>query len=372
MLFNTKVTKFATFFGLIRTKGSVAPLAEIIDNLLWRRIHPRSYSELITGAASNNNKKMRILGTGSAIPKLEVTNDDLTKFLDTSDEWISTRTGIKSRHILSEGETLTDLAAEATRQALADAKVDAKDLDYIICHNIMNDRCIPGMGCIIQGIIGATCPCIDTNAACTGFIYALDHADALMKAGKANKILIICAEQMSMMIDWERRESCVLFGDGAGAVVVSNEGEDCAVKVTACYTPALNCNVKQGDTPFRKDATTYDKLEMAGREVFKLAAHNSCNDIQTVLDASHATASDVKFFILHQANLRIVEAIRSFLDQPEEKFPHNIEHRGNTSSASVLLLLDELNKAGKIQRGDTIVFSAFGAGFTSGACLMKW
>lgn len=315
---------------------------------------------------------MKILGTGSAIPKLEVTNDDLTKFLDTSDEWISTRTGIKSRRVLSDGETITDLAIESVKQALAEAKVDAKDLDYIICHNIINDRCVPGMSCIIQGAIGAECPCVDTNAACTGFIYSLDLADALMKAGKAKKILIICAEEMSMMIDWERRESCVLFGDGAGAVVVSDEGGECAIKVTASYTPALNCNIKQGDTPFRKDATVYNKLEMSGRDVFKLAVHNSSNDIQTVLEASHTSAGEVKFFILHQANLRITEAIRSFLDQPEEKFPHNIEHRGNTSSASVLLLLDELNKAGKIQRGDTIVFSAFGAGFTSGACLLKW
>lgn len=315
---------------------------------------------------------MKILGTGSAIPNKEVTNEMLTKFLDTSDEWISTRTGIRSRRVLSSGECITDLAIQAAREALENAHMGVSELDYIICHNVMNDQKTPALACVIQGAIQAQCPCVDMNGACTGYIFALDFANSLMKSGRANKILIVCAEEMSKLTDWERRESCVLFGDGAGATIVSSDGYDCKISLTTHYSDALFCKSEKSDTPFKKEEETYARLTMKGRDVFKLAVQNSANDILSVLGKAGITADEVDYYLLHQANLRIIDSIRNQMNQPEEKFPHNIERRGNTSSASIPLLLDEMNKKEKLRQGDTLVFSAFGAGFSSGACLLKW
>ena len=315
---------------------------------------------------------MKIIGTGSAIPRREVTNDMLAEFLDTSDDWISTRTGIKSRRVLSTDEDLTQLAIQAAKEALKDAKIDASELDYILCHNVSNDFETPALACVIQGAINAHCPSLDLNGACSGFIFTLDCANGLMKAGRAKKILIVCAEHMTKMTDWTRRESCVLFGDGAGAIIITDEGPDCEISISTTYSEALSCNARVVTTPFSQQEEKYAKLVMKGREVFKLAVQSSAHDIQEVMDKAHVTAGDVKFFMLHQANLRIVDAIKSHLDQPEEKFPHNIEKRGNTSSASVPLLLDEVNKQNLIKEGDILVFSAFGAGFSSGACLIRW
>lgn len=315
---------------------------------------------------------MKIIGTGSAIPKMEVTNEMLTGFLDTSDEWISTRTGIKSRRVLSTGEDITELSIQASLKALENAHICADDLDYIICHNVANDHKTPALACVIQGAINANCPCVDMNGACTGYIFALDFANSLMKAGRARNVLIVCAEQMSKLADWSRRESCILFGDGAGATIVSNEGEECEISLSTQYSDALYCYAETIDTPFDKQGKKYDKLTMKGKEVFKLAVQNSANDIMHVLEKAKMKADDVKYFVLHQANLRILDSIRSQMNQPEEKFPHNIEKRGNTSSASIPLLLDEMNQNNRIKSGDTLVFSAFGAGFSSGACLIKW
>ncbi|MBO7507565.1 MAG: ketoacyl-ACP synthase III [Paludibacteraceae bacterium] len=316
---------------------------------------------------------MKIIGTGSAIPRRKVTNEMLTEFLETSDEWISTRTGIKSRRVLSTDEDVTQLAIKASEEALKDAHLDATELDYIICHNVDNDYKTPALACVIQGAIKAKCPCVDMNGACAGFIFSLDCANGLMKAGRAKKILVVCAEHMTKLTDWTRRESCVLFGDGAGAVILTDEGPDCEISLsTVSNSDALYCNAGVKETPFSHQEKKYDKLTMKGKEVFKFAVQSSSHDIQQVMDKAKVTADDVSYFVLHQANLRIVDAIRTYMNQTEEKFPHNIERRGNTSSASVPLLLDEMNKNGQLKEGDIVVFSAFGAGFSSGACLMRW
>ncbi len=314
---------------------------------------------------------MKILGTGSAVPQLEITNDDLSKIVETNDEWIRTRTGIRTRRVLST-ETITDLAVEAAKNCIEQSGVNPTEIDYILCHNMIGDTITPSMAALINKEINANCPTLDLNAACTGFIYSLDVAEALLKVGKAKKILIVCAEQTSYFVDWARRETCVLFGDAAGAVIVGNGGEDYKIHLSTQYTDALNCHRTYPGTPFREMQDRYPYLEMKGREVFKLAVLNSAEDIRKVIEMGGLQPSDVRYYLLHQANVRILEAIRGELKLPEECFPHNMENRGNTSSASIPLLLDEMNREGKIQEGDYLVFSAFGAGFSSGACLLKW
>ncbi len=321
--------------------------------------------------ALQNLKIMKIIGTGSATPHLVVTNNDLTKFLDTTDEWIRTRTGIQSRNILST-DTITELASKACLDCIKNAGVEAGEIDYLLCHTVVYDAIIPSLATIIQDTIGTDCPTLDLNAACTGFIYALDVADSLIKAGKAKKVLIVCAEEPSKFVDWNQRETCVLFGDGAGAVLVTEGGEDCKFHLKTQHTDALFCGANYGNSPFDKTEEKCPYMFMKGRDVFKLAVQNSKKDIENVLTQAQLSCKDVKYYLLHQANMRILEAIKGQLDLEESQLPHNIEHTGNTSSASIPLLLDEMNKSEQLSEGDVLVFSAFGAGFTSGACLIKW
>lgn len=315
---------------------------------------------------------MKILGTGSANPSCVVTNQMLEGFLDTSDQWITERTGIKERRVIS-SETLIDLAVDAARKALADAGVSVEELDFIICSNVVNEYATPALSCIIQGAIGATCPCLDINAACAGFIFALDMAEDKMRAGKADKVLIVCAEEPTRMVDWNDRNTCVLFGDGAGAVVLGQGDALKAVKLTtASRTEVLYQLRRLEPTPYMQRENSFAPLVMKGRDVFKTAVSSSTADISELLEKSGMNTADVKYFVLHQANERIIDSIRGLLGEQPEKFPHNVEHYGNTSSASVPILLDELNREGKLQKGDILVFSAFGAGFTTAACIIEW
>ncbi|MBP5134384.1 MAG: ketoacyl-ACP synthase III [Paludibacteraceae bacterium] len=314
---------------------------------------------------------MKIIGTGSALPKKVLTNDMLSGIVETSDEWIRTRTGIRERRVLSD-ETLTDLALEAAQKSIESAGVNASDIDYIMCHNVCNDAMTPSLAAMINKELGANCPTVDLNAACTGFIYALDMADSLMKTGKARNILIVCAEQPSHFVDWTQRETCVLFGDAVGAVVVTQSDDDCFFKMSTQYTDALYCSDTWHDTPFQKCKKENNFLYMRGRDVFRMAVTNCCKDIKYVFEKSGISSSEVSYFLLHQANLRILEAVRHEMNVAEDKFPMNLDRYGNTSSASIPLLMDELNKAGKLHRGDLLVLSAFGAGFTSGAGVIKW
>ena len=315
---------------------------------------------------------MKIIGTGRAHPAKVVTNAMLEKFLDTSDEWIKTRTGMSERRVIS-SEKLEDLAAEASLQAIADAGLKPTDIDYIICSNVVNEYITPGLGCIVQGAIGAKCACVDVNAACSGFIYALDMADDRLKSGKAKNILVVAAEEPTRMVDWNDRSLCVLFGDGAGAVVVTEgEGMICSRLTTTSKIDCLHYLRKLEPTPYITKEEYSAPMYMNGKEVFKTAVLSSSRDIKVMLDEACLKPSDIKYYVLHQANMRIIEAIANWLKLDMSHFPTNVERCGNTSSASVPLLLDELARDGKLQKGDKILMSAFGAGFTTGACIIEW
>lgn len=316
---------------------------------------------------------MRILGTGSALPEMTVTNDDLSQFLDTSDEWISNRTGIRTRRVLSK-ENLFDLALGACKRALENASMTPEALDFIICSTVQGEWITPGMACALQEQLGAVCPCVDINGACAGFIYALDIADSYIATGRAKNILVVCAEAMSRLINWTDRSNCVLFGDGAGAAVVgAGEGIMKIRLTTHGNVDVLHYRASRGTSPYAKDAGSCDDgLKMKGPEVYKFAVKHSFEDLTTLLEACGLQPDQVAYYLLHQANLRILEAVRSRLKVGPEHMPHNIERTGNSSSASCAILLDELNRSGKFKNGDIIAMSAFGAGFVTAGALLKW
>ena len=315
---------------------------------------------------------MRISGTGSVLPGKVVTNDMLSEFLDTSDEWIRTRTGVLSRHVISD-EKLEDMAVEAAEKALEDAGMTAEDMDFIICSNVVNEYVTPQLSCIIQGGIGASCPCIDINCACAGFMYALEVAESFYKAGRVKNVLIVCAEEPTRMADWSDRRTCVLFGDGAGAVVLTPGDNIKSIKLSAASaTDKLWQQRTLQPTPYITKEETDIPLQMKGQDVFKFAVRAAAGDINRVLEETGTDASQVDHYLLHQANIRIINAIQHYLEQPQEKFPANIADHGNSSSACCPILLDECNRSGRFKRGDIIAMSAFGAGFVSGAVLLEW
>lgn len=316
---------------------------------------------------------MKIIGTGKALPALRVSNDMLAEFLDTSDEWIRTRTGIKERRLLSD-EDLFDLSRIAANEALIDAGISASDIDYMICSNVANNYVTPSLSCILQGLIHAECPCIDINGACSGFIYALDIAESFLKTkDDINNILIVCAEEPSRFTNWNERDTSVLFGDGAGAVVLTKGDDLLAMQLSSqSKVEPLYYQRNLEKTPYNKKPEGNAPLVMHGKDVYKLAVSSSVLDINSIFKSANISADDVDYFLLHQANIRIIDAIRQQLEQPEVKFPHNIENYGNTSSASIPILLDELHKSGKIEESDVLLLSAFGAGFTTGACALRW
>ncbi len=315
---------------------------------------------------------MRILGTGSALPALSVPNTALEQFLDTSDEWITTRTGIQTRHILS-SETLTELAVQAAKRALDDAGVSGSELDLILGTTCQGEQIAPAMACTVQKAIGANCPCMDVNAACTGFIYALDVASAYLKSGKAKKILVISAEGMSKLSDWRDRATSVLFGDGAGAVVLGGQDGLLSIRLSADDDKdTLFIQPAPGNCPFSTPSSIAPGVHMEGQEVFRFAVSHATEDIARVAQEADVTLADIQWFLLHQANRRILESVRQRLNQSEEKFPNNISRVGNTSSASIPILLDELNREGRLSDGDLIAMSAFGAGLSTGACILRW
>lgn len=315
---------------------------------------------------------MKIIGTGSVLPKKIVTNDMLSEFLDTSDAWIYPRTGIKHRHVISD-EKLEDMAVEAAKKALDDAGMDASELDYLICSNVVNEYITPSLSCIIQGAIGATCPCLDINCACAGFMYALDIAETHYQAGKVKNVLIVCAEEPTRMTSWKDRNVCVLFGDGAGAAVLTEGDNIKGIKLSAASaTEKLYQKRVLEPTPYITKEEHSESLQMKGQDVFKFAVKASSGDIRYLIDELGIQADDIDKYLLHQANIRIINSIREQLNQPEEKFPHNVETHGNSSSASCPILLDECNRQGLLKKGDLIALSAFGAGFISGAVIMEW
>ena len=315
---------------------------------------------------------MKIIGTGSVLPRKVVTNDMLAEFLDTSDEWITTRTGVKSRHVISD-EKLEDMAIEAARKALDDACLKADELDFIICSNVVNEYITPQLSCIIQGGIGASCPCMDLNCACAGFIHALEVAESFYKAGRVNNVLIVCAEEPTRMPDWNDRRTCVLFGDGAGAAVLGPGNNIKSIKLSASSSTDKLWQLRPlQPTPYITKEEINVPLQMKGQDVFKFAVKAASKDISRTLEETSHQADDVDHYLLHQANIRIINAIQEYLGQPADKFPVNLTDHGNSSSSSCPILLDECSRSGRFSKGDLIAMSAFGAGFVSGAVLFEW
>lgn len=314
----------------------------------------------------------RISGTGSCLPELTVDNHKLAEFIDTSDEWITQRTGIKQRHILA-NENLTDIAVKSAQRALEDADLTGADIDLIIVSTLQGDYLTPSLACLVQSEIGADCPAFDLNAACTGFIYALDVARAYFGAGLVRNMLIVCAEALSRITDWTDRATCVLFGDGAGAVVLSQGDDLYAINTTSQGTAAtLRAPTYFGNTPFAHTDEKCGFLYMDGQEVYRFAVSAVNRDVDYVLEQAKLTPQEIDYYLLHQANLRIIDGARRRIDQPESKFPVAINRFGNTSSASIPILLDDMNRTGRLKAGQTLLMSAFGAGYTTGACILKW
>lgn len=315
---------------------------------------------------------MKIIGTGSALPAKAVTNEMLAGFLDTSDEWITTRTGIRTRRLLST-ETLRELALKAAQAALESSGLRPEDIDYLICSNVANSYVSPSLGSIILGPLGCKCPTFDMNGACAGLVYSLDVADAFLKSKDVKNILIVAAEEPSRFCSWHDRATCVLFGDGASALVVTRGEGFLDFRLTGnTHTDVMYYKRAMEPTPFDRVEEKTMPLVMEGREVFRLAVEASIEDVDTLLERNGMTGADIDLFLLHQANKRIIECIREHLGQPKEKFPTNIQNYGNTSSASIGILMDELSREGKLKDGATLMLSAFGGGFVTGAAILKW
>lgn len=317
----------------------------------------------------------RIIGTGSYVPEHIVTNEDLTKVVETSDEWITSRTGIHQRRLVVD-EGTSDMAVEAAKRALADAGVAAEELDIILMGTSSPDYCFPAGACEVQAAIGAkNAVAFDLSAACSGFIFAMNTVYAFMKAGIYRTALVIGADCLSKLTDWSDRGTCVLFGDAAGAAVVRAEDSGLVHMVMGSdgvKGPALSCVARTSGNFVNGRKPELGYMYMDGQEVFKFAVKKVPGCVRQVLDEAGVPIENIKYFVLHQANYRIVEAAAKRLGQPMDKFPMNMDRYGNTSGATIPTLLDDLNRAGRLTRGDKIVIAGFGAGLTWGAALIEW
>lgn len=317
----------------------------------------------------------RIIGTGSYVPEQIVTNDDLAKIVETSDEWIRSRTGIGERRIATLDST-SDMAARAAQAALEQAGVGAEEIDLILLGTSSPDHCFPNGACEVQARIGAVnAACFDISAACTGYVFALNTAHAFISTGLYRTALVIGADVLSKLIDWSDRGTCVLFGDGAGATVVRADDRGILgmnMQSDGAKGGVLTCGSRSNGNFLLGKKPKLGYMAMDGQEVFKFAVKKVPECITKVLEDTHTSKDEIAYFVIHQANYRIIESIAKRMKVDIERFPVNMEHYGNTSGASVPLLLDEMNRAGKLKRGDKIVFAGFGGGLTWGATLLEW
>jgi 3-oxoacyl-[acyl-carrier-protein] synthase III len=320
-----------------------------------------------------------ILGTGRAVPERILTNAELEGMVATTDEWIVTRTGIRQRHVAEPGSALSDLAAQAARAALEDAGVDAAEIDLIILGTVTGDMKFPASACLVQEKIGAkNAAAFDLSAACSGFLYGLQVAEGLMATAGYRRVLVIGGEILTSMVNWQDRDTCVLFGDGAGAVVLgpAEDGRGLLqtyIKSDGAFSQLLynpGCGSVNPPTP-ENAAAHLHTIRMVGKDVFRNAVNSMTDALQRVLDAASLTVADLDLVIPHQANLRIIEAVAKRFAVPAEKVYVNVERYGNTSAASIPIALDEVRKSGLVGTGGTIGMVTFGAGFTWAAALLR-
>jgi 3-oxoacyl-[acyl-carrier-protein] synthase-3 len=327
-------------------------------------------------------RRARIAGTGRATPDKVMTNDDLAKIVATSDEWVTERTGIKQRRILEPGRSTSDLASDAGRRACETAEIDPKEVDCVIVATISPDMPMPAVAVTVQQKIGLgpQCAAFDISAACAGFIYGMSIANSFIVSGQFKKVLVIGVEILSRVLDWSDRNTCVLFGDGAGAALfVAHEGEDRGILSTHLFAdgsgmPYLNIPAGGSLEP-TSPATVEAKrhyVKMQGKPVFTHAVKNISAAAKTALDANGKTAADVDVVVAHQANLRILEGVAERVQVPLEKFYLNIHKYGNTSSASIPIALDEAAREGRVKPGDLVLMAALGAGLSWGSALVRF
>jgi 3-oxoacyl-[acyl-carrier-protein] synthase-3 len=313
-----------------------------------------------------------VLGAGSALPKRSVSNEELARTVDTTDAWIVERTGIKNRYIADDGETTASLATDAARAALDHAGIAASDIDLIVLATATPDQTFPSSATKVQAALGINdCIAFDVHAVCTGFLYALSVADSMLRGGNATNALVIGSETFSRILDWEDRATCVLFGDGAGALVLRAEETDGGILATR-----LHADGRHNDLLFvdggPSTTGTVGKLRMKGREVFRHAVVNLADVLNEVLAAVGLTAADVDWVVPHQANARILDATARKLGLPADKIVVTVDRHANTSAASVPLAFDAAIKDGRIKRGDVVVLEAMGGGFTWGAAALRY
>ncbi len=318
----------------------------------------------------------RIAGTGSYLPERIVTNKDLEEFVETSDEWIRTRTGIRERRMAADGETTGDLAFHAATRALEAAGIEASELDLIVLGTTTPDIIFPSTACLVQHRLGANgCAAFDVNAACSGFMYALGIADSFIRGGTVKKALVIGAETLTRMLDWNDRGTCVLFGDGAGAVVLE-ASEEPGILVTKLHADGgykhLLYNPVGVSVGFNDEPNHGVRVMMTGNEVFKMAVRTLDRIVVETLEAAGMREDQIDWLIPHQANLRIIEATAKRLSMPMERVIVTVDRHGNTSSGSVPLALDEAVRSGKVQRGQHVLLEAFGGGFTWASALLRY
>lgn len=321
--------------------------------------------------------RTEIIGCGHYLPAKVLTNDDLSKMVETNDEWISTRTGIRSRHIVAEGELTSDMALKAVNEAMKNAKITAEDLDVVIVATLTPDYTTPSVAARIAGKLGVKVgtPAFDLGAACSGFVYAMTMVDNMIRLGQVKTAAVIGVESLSKVVDWTDRNTCVLFGDGAGAVIVkATEGEgsskDTGVLATKIYADGTQFDNLATDGGISATQTA-GFVHMNGKEVFKFAVGAMNEASHAVLDQAGVTTDEIDWLLPHQANIRIISSVGQKLNIPDEKVIVTVDHHGNTSAASIPLALSEQVNSGKIKKGDLVLIPAMGAGFTWGGLLIR-
>lgn len=313
-----------------------------------------------------------VLGTGMYVPPRVVTNEDISKLVDTNDEWIMQRVGVKQRHI-STNETAADMGCKAAIAALENSGVKKEEIDLILTASVSGESISPSVSCMIQNKLGVTCMTMDINAACSAFVFMLETAAGFFARGKAKKILAIGTERLSRIVDWEDRGTCVIFGDGAGAVVLeAGDNYMDAVFHVKGGDNVIDIPQPIGKSPFYEKEQKKPFIHMKGQDTFKFAVNAICHDTKQLLKQNNLTFDDIKYIVPHQANQRIIDFASVMLKVPKEKFYVNIDRFGNTSSASIPIALDEMNRQGMLQKGDLLLLPAFGGGLASAACLLRW